>query len=231
MTPWSDRAEDLLFDGESIEAEVAVGTSDVVVTSHRVLAFTPEREGKDFRKIDRPNVRGVRRQAVDSIDVRRRAAKLSVAGVVLAAVGLVFDPQSLIPRPDLSSADGAGEVGGILSLVQGLLDLFYALDVGLLVLGLLLLTLGLGLLGVQLAMRSSRLALDVAGEEPILLSGTVDDAALDRLRTALSAPATDQPDSEPPSRRDDGAGGEAQRDRDGATAADGSGDPARLRDE
>lgn len=229
MTPWSDRVEDLLFDGETIEAEVAVGASDVVVTSHRVLAFTPELDGKDFRKIDRPNVRAVRRQAVDAIDVRRRAAKLGVGGVVLAGVGLVFDPRSVIPRPELSSAEGAGEVGGILSLVRGMLELFYAVDVGLLVLGLLLLTLALGLLAIQLAMRSRRLAIDVAGEEPVLLSGTIDDPALQRLRDAVSAPPSTETDRSP-------TGGDASErrdtpgDREGRTAADGSGERRESRD-
>jgi len=55
---WVERAEGLLYEGESVRETVPVGAGVVVVTTHRLLAFTPDREGPDFRQVDRPNVDG-----------------------------------------------------------------------------------------------------------------------------------------------------------------------------
>lgn len=199
MADWSARVEQLLFDGESVETEVEVGTATVVVTSHRVLAFTPQADGKDYRAVDRPNVLGVERTSVDRVDLRERAAKTGVAGAVLALIGVVFDPTAVIPQPDLSAADEAdamGDVGGIVGLVDGMLAAFYALDAFFLVVGGLLLAIGLALAGVQLATRTSQVAITVAGEDepPILLPDRIDDRSLSTLRTALAPPEPECPE-------------------------------------
>ena len=49
MAGWKSRVDDLLYDGETARETVDVGTSRVVVTSHRVLAFTPDADGENFR--------------------------------------------------------------------------------------------------------------------------------------------------------------------------------------
>lgn len=189
MADWSTRVEQLLFDGETVEAEVEVGTATVAVTSHRVLAFTPQVDGKDYRAIDRPNVRDVERRHVDGVDVRARAAKLGVAAVVLLGTGAVFDPAALIPRPDLSAAEGADGVGSAVGVVDGMIGAFHALDTVLLALGGLLGALALALVGLHYVTRSSRVAVDVAGEEPpVLLPGRIDDESLARLRDAIAPP-------------------------------------------
>ena len=55
---WVERAEGLLYEGESVRETVPVGAGGIVVTTHRLLAFTPDREGPNFRQVDRPNVDG-----------------------------------------------------------------------------------------------------------------------------------------------------------------------------
>lgn len=188
MTAWSDRAEQLLFDGETIDTEVAAGGATVVVTSHRLLAFTPQADGKDYRAVDRPNVRDVERQAVYGVDFRRRIAKLGVVGLLLAGLGLAFDPSAWLPQPDVDAPAEAGGVGGVLGMVEGMIGFFHALDTVLLAAGGLALTVALGLAGVQLATRSVRVAIHVAGEDPVHLPERVDDETLEQLRAAAEPP-------------------------------------------
>ncbi|AGN02950.1 hypothetical protein L593_15080 [Salinarchaeum sp. Harcht-Bsk1] len=186
MVDWSERVEQLLFEGEHVETTVQVGAGTVVVTGQRVLVFTPEGDGKQFRAIDRPNVLGVERRGVSPLELVPTAGKLGVAGGLLVLVGVVLDPAALFPRPDLSSAQAAG---GILGPVNSMLDLFYAIDTVAIALGALLAILGTALVGVQVATRQDRLAIEVAGEDDVLLSLGADDARLADLRQAIDAPA------------------------------------------
>lgn len=195
MADWSDRVDQLLFEGETVESSVDVGAGTVVVTSHRLLVFTPEGDGPRYRAIDRPNVLGVERRGVSPYDFRSTVAKLGVGAVLLLLVGIVVDPAALIPRPDLSAVQG---VGGAIDMVDAMLDAFYALDEVALGLGALLAIVGAGLLGVQLATRSERLAIEVAGEDDVVLSFGVDDATLASLEEALDVPEVQGPPTPEP---------------------------------
>jgi len=190
MADWSDRVDQLLFDGETVESSVDVGAGTVVVTGHRLLVFTPDGEGPRYRAIDRPNVLGVEQRGVSPYDVRSTVAKVGVGAVLLVLLGIVVDPQALIPRPDLSSAQGTG---GMVGPVETMLDVFYAFDEVALGLGAMLAIVCAGLLGVQLATRSDRLAIEVAGEDDVLLSFGVDDATLVALEEALDIPEVQGP--------------------------------------
>lgn len=195
MADWNERVDQLLFDGETVEESVDVGGGTVVVTSHRLLVFTPAGDGPRYRAIDRPNVLGVERRGVSPYDVRAIVAKLGVGAVLFLLVGLFVDPQALIPRPDLSAAQG---VGGMTGMVETMLDAFYALDEVALGLGALLAIVGAGLLAVQLATRSERLAIEVAGDDDVLLSFGVDDATLADLETAIDVPDVAEPPTPDP---------------------------------
>ena len=135
--------------------------------------------------IDRPNVLGVERRGVSPFDLVSRAAKLGGAGAVLVLVGVVLDPAALLPRSDLASARAAG---GILGPVNAMLDAFYALDVLAIGVGAVLATLGAALVGVQLATRRDRLAIEVAGDDDVLLATGAEEAAVDDLEAAIDAP-------------------------------------------
>lgn len=196
MSVWSERAEQLLFDGETIDTEVAVGPATVVVTSHRLLAFTPQADGKDYRAVDRPNVRDVERRAVYGLDYRERAIKLGVVAAILLVVGVILDPESLLPKPDVSGAGSAAGFGDVLGIVDRMIGLFHALDALLIGVGVLLAVVAVALGALQLSTRSVVLAVDVAGEDPITLPKRVDPGELERLQAAIEPPATEEgPDS------------------------------------
>jgi hypothetical protein len=108
---WVDRADDLLFDGEAVEAEVAVGDGGVVVTTHRVLAFTPDREGPNYRTVDRPNVEGVDLTTKGTWAFLERGLKALVAGIVLIGAGQLISLDDLIGGVSLDSAGAAGQLG------------------------------------------------------------------------------------------------------------------------
>ncbi|WP_248515675.1 hypothetical protein [Salinarchaeum laminariae] len=184
MADWSERVDELLFDGESVESTVDVGAGTIVVTSHRVLVFTPEGDGPRYRAIDRPNVLGVEQRGVSPFDLFSKATKLGVGGGLLVLVGLVVDPEALFPRPDLSGAQGMG----VVDTVDSMLGVFYALDLALLALGAVLSIVGVGLLTVQLATRKDRLAIEIAGEDDVVLSWGVDDATVAEIDAAIDVP-------------------------------------------
>lgn len=189
MPDWSDRVDQLLFDGEAVEAAVDAGTATVVVTSHRVLAFTPQADGADYRAVDRPNVLGADRRSVSPLGLLPRATKTGAVGALLAIVGLVVDPEALLPRPDVSSAPAAG---GTVGTVDTVIGVFHAADEALLVLGALLVAVAIGLVGLEVATRRTLVAIEVAGEEPdVELPGTVDEGEHDALEAALAAPPAD----------------------------------------
>lgn len=220
MPDWSEAVEQLLFDGEAVETSVDAGTATVVVTTHRVLAFTPQLDGSDYRALDRPNVHGVHRRSVDRIDLRAHVAKIGVAGAVLVLAGVLFDPGALIPRPDVTSeVDGGemGDVGGVVNLVDGLLGAFHALDGVLLVVGGLLVAAALALGGIQLATRENRIAIEVAGsDDPLLLPDRIDDEALAALQRAVAPPDAvgGEPPNGPEAGQSDRRGGDQPADAD-----------------
>lgn len=186
MADWSDRADRLLFDGETVESEHSVGTATVVVvTSHRVLSFTPHVPGRDYRPVDRPNVRGLERRSISEHDLVGRALKLGLVGGLLLAVGLAVDPEALLPRPDVSDVPATGNVLGLVDTVIGL---FHAMDEVLLLAGGLLLVVAVGLAGWEVRTRRDRLAIVVAGEADVLLPDALGDAELSALEAAMTEP-------------------------------------------
>lgn len=190
MADWSERVAELLFDGETVDSSVDVGSGTIVVTTHRVLVFTPEGDGPRYRAINRPNVLGVERRDISPFDLLSKATKLGIGGALLVLVGLVVDPEALFPRPDLSAAQGMG----VVDTVESMLDLFYALDIALLALGAVLSIVGIALLGVQLATRTDRLVIEIAGEDDVVLSYGVDDETLAQIEDAIAV----SDDSSPP---------------------------------
>ncbi len=93
---WVARAESLLYDGEVIEADVRLDRGGVVVTSHRVLVFTPDREGSNYRQVDRPNVEGVDVTTSGDWSFLELGVKALVVGVVLVAAGMTVSLDSLV---------------------------------------------------------------------------------------------------------------------------------------
>ncbi len=91
MATRRDHVEDLLYDGETVRETVDLAAGQVVVTSHRVLAFTPRTEGANFRQADLPNVEGVGLGAQTEADLLERALRFGVIGVVLLGFGALTE--------------------------------------------------------------------------------------------------------------------------------------------
>jgi len=167
MSRWQDRVDELLFEGESVKDTVDVDSAQVVVTSHRVLVFTPELDGENFRQADRPNVAGVETGSRGNASLLGRGIKVGVVGVVLLLAGIFIDFGSLVGGLDLSDTEGAGQIGigSILDATQGLLDLITQLDYLLRVFGALALSLGIVFAGVYWMGREPTLVIKMAGDE------------------------------------------------------------------
>jgi len=166
MSRWQRRVEDLLYDGESVRENLDVGSARVVVTSHRVLTFTPELEGENFRQADRPNVTGVDTGALSSANLLRRGLMAGVAGVALLLAGLLFDPESLFgDNLELDTATGSEfGLGGLMDATRSMFALLMNLDTVLLNFGALALLLSTVLLGVYWYLRTPTLVIELAGD-------------------------------------------------------------------
>ncbi|MFC7076586.1 hypothetical protein [Haloarcula halophila] len=184
---WVDRADDLLFDGETIETQVAVGDGGVVVTTHRVLAFTPDRDGPNYRTVDRPNVEGVDHTTSGDWAFLEQGLKALVAGIVLIVAGRLISLDSLVGGISLDSAGASGQLGlgGMMGLLGSMLTLLAQLDDLMQLFGGLALAFAAVVLGVYAWSRESLLVFSVAGEDDIELTAPEEDHALDQLRTAL----------------------------------------------
>lgn len=170
MATWEARAEDLLFEGETVEDSVTVGENGVVVTSHRVLVFTPANAGQNYRHVDRPNVEGVAVTTRGRRSLLWPGAKAGGAGILLAGAGATTSLDGLIPvssvQSGTSAAPGVARVLSILSVVQRVLAL---LDDLALVVGLALVTASLGAFGFYLSSREPQVVLRVAGDDDVRL--------------------------------------------------------------
>ena len=185
---WVERAEDLLYDGETVEEQVRVGEGGVVVTSHRVLAFTPDREGSNYRAVDRPNVDGTAVTTSGEFGFLQQAVKAIVVGVVLVGAGMTVSLDGLVSGISLESGGAAGAVGlgQMMGLLQTLLGLLGQLDDLMRIFGALALAFGAVVLGVYLWSREQLLVISVAGGDDVELAAP-DDAkdVRDRLEAAL----------------------------------------------
>jgi hypothetical protein len=163
---WTSRVEELLYDGETIRDTISVEHARVVVTSHRVLTITPDRDGPNFQQVDRPNVVGVATGSDGNVALLGRGIRWTVIGLLMVGAGVLIDFESIVGSVNLTGS-GAGQVGfgGILGVVQGMLNLLRQLDVVLQVLGALGALLGVLVLGVYLLGRESTLVIRVAGDE------------------------------------------------------------------
>jgi len=196
---WVERADGLLYDGESIQERVPVGAGGVVVTSHRLLAFTPDRAGSNFSQVDRPNVDGVETRTVGEGQFLEWAVKAVVVGVALLVAGFTVSLDGMVEGIALESGGAASAVGigGMLGLLGTMLDLLAQLDDLMRIFGALALAFGAVVLAVYRWSRERLLVVSVAGGDDIELAAPDDEGIVDRLRAALGS-APPSPDASPP---------------------------------
>lgn len=184
---WVDRVEDLLYDGESVEADVPLGEGGLVVTSHRVLAFTPDREGANYRAVDRPNVDGVAVETSGEWQFLEQGVKALVVGLALVVAGQTISLDSLVSDISLTDTGATGSVGlgGMMGLLQSMLTLLAQLDDLLRLFGGLALAFSVVVLGVYLWSRERLLVLSVAGDEDVELTAPDDEGVVEEIELAL----------------------------------------------
>jgi hypothetical protein len=203
---WVARAESLLYDGEVIEADVRLDRGGVVVTSHRVLVFTPDREGSNYRQVDRPNVEGVDVTTSGDWSFLELGVKALVVGIVLVAAGMTVSLDSLVGNVSLDSGGAASAVGigGMLGMLQTMLTLMAQLDDLMRLFGGLALAFAAVVLGVYLWSRNRLLVVRVAGGDDVELTAPDDESVVDRIEAAIvpEAPPADA-ESAPQSAPDD----------------------------
>lgn len=169
MSAWESRIEQLLYEGEEVRVQVGGADVQVVVTTHRVLAFQPEEEGPRFRAVDLPNVEGVSRTITGPTEWLVQGGKWLLVGIVLVAGGVIADFEGMLIGPDLQEGMGQVGLGGLLSLFA-LLRTFIALIDDLLLLGGLVAAIaGLAGIGWYLYTRRESIVIAVSGEEDIVL--------------------------------------------------------------
>jgi len=201
---WVARAESLLYDGEVIEADVRLDRGGVVVTSHRVLVFTPDREGSNYRQVDRPNVEGVDVTTSGDWSFLQLGTKALVVGVVLVAAGMTVSLDSLVSDVSLDGggAASAAGIGGMLGMLQTMLTLMAQLDDLMRLFGGLSLAFAAVVLSVYLWSRDRLLVVRVAGDDNIELTAPDDESVVERIEAAIvpsAAPAdAENPDQPPP---------------------------------
>lgn len=178
MSRWQRRVDELLFEGETVRERLDIGSSHVVVTSHRVLSFTPELEGENFRQVDRPNVTGVETSALSKANLLRRGLMAGVLGGVLLLAGVLFDPTAVFGENldlETGTANDFG-LGGLMDATQSMFALMMNLDSILRTFGALALLLSTVILSVYWYFRTPTLAIRLAGDEEDVHMPRPDDA-------------------------------------------------------
>lgn len=188
MAGWIDRTEQLTYDGEEITETVAVGEGGVVVTTHRLLVFSPESDGEAFSHVDLPNVDGIETVEAGERRFLELGAKAGIVGTVLLLSGALIPLDELVG--EVSFGEGAGRIGigGVVNVIQSILGVLRALDDLLLVLGALAFLLAAGALGWYLQTREQQLRIERAGDDPLMLGigdGALPDGTLRQLRRAI----------------------------------------------
>ncbi len=173
---WSEHVDELLYDGERVQCRVDLEAATVVVTNDRVLVFTEDGGGSNYRTVERPNVARV---SVETDDAPRQLVWATVVlflGVGLLLAAATYDLADLVAGVDVEGATGI--TGGALETVETLLT---ALDLTVLVAGALVALFSTVFFVRYIASRTRRLVLRISGDDDIALP--VSDADLEADRT------------------------------------------------
>ncbi|MBS3761656.1 hypothetical protein [Halodesulfurarchaeum sp.] len=191
--------DQLLYDGETVLADSRGRKAGVVVTSHRLLVFTPETDGKNLHTLNRPNVTGLTKDERGEAGWLSPAAKWLGFGIVLTIVGALLDLDGVLGSVSTDGTTGAvgvgwiGDLFGLFNMAFGLLDdlLFFG--------GLLSVIAGIALLGWYWQSRSELLTVQIAGSDDLDVSAVGFGAESVRaLQTAIDPRVAD--DSKPSNR-------------------------------
>ncbi|ADB62502.1 hypothetical protein Htur_3640 [Haloterrigena turkmenica DSM 5511] len=188
---WSDHVDQLLDEREREQHRVDLERATVVVTNRRVLAFTPDEDGPNYRSADRPNVTRVSVETDSAPGRLLWAALFLFLGLGLLLVGTTVDLAGLADDYAGATGDPTGIADAALETLAMILTVF---DLSILVGGGLLLALAALWFAGYARSRTRRLALRVSGGDDIFLPVT--DADLETGR-AVALEEAIGPDSTP----------------------------------
>ncbi|QZP37183.1 hypothetical protein [Halobaculum magnesiiphilum] len=184
-TAESDPVEPLLYAGEEVRASLPVADGRLVATSHRVLAHAPQADPEKratLRAVHRVNVTDVSPSSTATDWLVRPIAYTVIGGLAMVLGGSMVSLDSM----SATTPDGAGAtgVGGLLSMVDGVLSVLSLVDDALRVAGAVSLLLGVALMGVYAGTRGREVVVETEGEADTLRvdAGGVDDDAIERFR-------------------------------------------------
>jgi len=182
-----DRLSEMLFQGEEVEDEFTVEGARVAVTTHRVLVFTPDGEGRRFDHADRPNVVDASIETTGHDSYVGWGVRAGVYGAVLFGGGLLLKTSGLLDSLGGVTPPEDAPGAGIAQLVSVLPKALGMLTTGLLVGGGLLVVVALALVGFYFSSRERELVIERAGRDPMRVPVRDDDAeeVARRLRTAV----------------------------------------------
>ena len=175
---------DLRYDGEEVIARTPLGTGWAAVTSHRVLAYNPDADGRRFEAVDRPNVRGI---TVDAAGDRRQlgwALRASVYGLVGLGGGVALRVLNVASTLSVGEPARDAPVGGVLAVTDAVAAAVATLTTLLSLAGVGLLVVAVGLSARYLRTRHPTLVIDRFGDDPVRLPIPRSDG--ERAATTLS---------------------------------------------
>lgn len=178
----ADAFDGLTYAGESVVDAVAVSGGTVGVTTHRVLALTPEGDGPNLQAADRPNVESIGPGSAGDATHGVRAVRYGVYALALFGGSFLvgFDSMEAV---EPSTAAGAGEV---VSMAMQLTNLLSLVDDVLRIAGVVALVAALGFAALYGHSRDRHLRVQVAGGDPIRVPiRRGEPARVDRLRAAV----------------------------------------------
>jgi hypothetical protein len=162
---WSGSVDELLYSGERVVHRTEIGDNEVVVTSHRILAFTPDSDGENFHQVDRPNVSNVRRGATGETNLLSQGTKVGGIAIVLLLAGQFISLDSYVAGMDFDSgAAGRMGLGGIMSMMNSMMNFIANLDEYMTMLGALLVLLAVFIFAVYVLTRDRVLVIGVSGD-------------------------------------------------------------------
>lgn len=181
-------AEALCYGDERVVERSPLGDGWVALTTHRLLAYDPDGDGRRFEAVDRPNVRGVDVDTAGDPRFRRWGLRAAAYGVAAGGGGLALRATDLAATLSVGVDAGTAPLGGLLAVTQALASALATLVSLLLVAGVLLLLAGLGLVGQYVRTRHPALVVERFGDDPVRLSVPESDGrrAASALSTALS---------------------------------------------
>jgi hypothetical protein len=186
MSGWKSRVEELLYESESVEEALDYDDTRIVVTSHRVMAFTPEMDGENFRRVERPNVTGVGTGSQSRASLAARSIRYGIYGAVLILAGYFLNFESFVGGVSIDgkTAQETG-AGGIVQTTQSMLGLIANLDELMQTIGALVLLVAVVIFAVYWLLRTPTMVISVAGDEDDIHVSRPDD--VDEVAPKLEA--------------------------------------------